>query len=43
MIPVIFQGKNEYDILLIEKQNISQSHDLLCYLNNFSWMYVKKV
>lgn len=29
MIPVICQGKNEYNILLIERQNISQSHSLL--------------
>lgn len=32
MIPVVYQGQNEYNVLFIEKQNISQGSDVLCCL-----------
>lgn len=51
MIPVIYQGQSECNVLFIEKQNISQDSDSLCYLENylscvcmwkmFKWLYIR--
>lgn len=40
MIPVIFQGKNEYTSYR-EAKYFTQPQFIV--LNNFSWVYVKKV
>lgn len=34
MIPVIYQGQNEYNVFLIEKQDTSEGSDSLWYLGS---------